>query len=272
MPPVDYLVCATERSGSTLLCEGLAASGVAGRPQEYFEALRATGLPRQPREYFEECSDPSLGGRLPPVETGPAAGEAGEVLLARAREEGTSPNGVFGAKIMWGHLDDFLARFGPLAPPRHPARRRRLEELFPGVRFVRVVRRDKVRQAISLWKAIQTAGWRAEEEADRRPVYDRAALDHLIRRQFQHEREWTRFFEEGRVEPLEISYERFSEAYEETLRSVLAWLGIPEAAEVPIGPPPLRRQADETSEAWHARYLEDAKRPGSAPAAAEAGA
>ena len=40
-PPVkptrSYLVCATPRSGSTLLCEGLESTGVAGRPREYFE-------------------------------------------------------------------------------------------------------------------------------------------------------------------------------------------------------------------------------------------
>ena len=33
------LVCATPRSGSTLLCALLAGTGVAGRPQEFFERL-----------------------------------------------------------------------------------------------------------------------------------------------------------------------------------------------------------------------------------------
>ena len=36
-----YLVCATQRSGSTLLCEALKATGVAGRPEEFFEARDA---------------------------------------------------------------------------------------------------------------------------------------------------------------------------------------------------------------------------------------
>src|SRR5438309_9224996 len=48
----SYLVCATPRSGSTLLCETLEATGVAGRPREYFEELKETGVPRRPREYF----------------------------------------------------------------------------------------------------------------------------------------------------------------------------------------------------------------------------
>ena len=55
---ISYLVCATQRSGSTLLCELLKGTEVAGVPDEFFEALRSTGLPRQPRQYFE---DPGAG-------------------------------------------------------------------------------------------------------------------------------------------------------------------------------------------------------------------
>ena len=53
---ISYLVCSTQRSGSTLLCELLRATDVAGVPDEYFEGLRETGLPRQPRQYFEDPS------------------------------------------------------------------------------------------------------------------------------------------------------------------------------------------------------------------------
>ena len=35
--------------------------------------------------------------------------------------------------------------------------------MFPSVAFVRVVRASKVRQAVSLWKAVQTATWRQED-------------------------------------------------------------------------------------------------------------
>ena len=35
-PSVSYLVCATGRSGSNLLCGLLRGTGVAGRPEEYF--------------------------------------------------------------------------------------------------------------------------------------------------------------------------------------------------------------------------------------------
>ena len=61
---ISYLVCATQRSGSTLLCELLRATDVAGVPDEYFERLRETGTPRQPRQYFEDPSVQDIAERL----------------------------------------------------------------------------------------------------------------------------------------------------------------------------------------------------------------
>ena len=65
-PMLSYLVCATQRSGSTLLCELLRATEVAGVPDEYFERLRDTGQPRQPRQYFEDPSVQDVAERLAP--------------------------------------------------------------------------------------------------------------------------------------------------------------------------------------------------------------
>ena len=36
-PTSSYLICTTPRSGSTFLSEALASTGVAGRPEEYFQ-------------------------------------------------------------------------------------------------------------------------------------------------------------------------------------------------------------------------------------------
>src|SRR3954471_16518163 len=109
-PARSYLVCATPRSGSTLLCELLAATGVAGRPEEPFERLLRAGLPRQPRDYFDRLADPA-GGRLAPLEPGaPERPEASRALWREALARGTTSNGVFAAKLMWGYFPDFLAR------------------------------------------------------------------------------------------------------------------------------------------------------------------
>ncbi len=115
-PAASYLVCATPRSGSTLLCETLLATGVAGRPREYFEELKETGVPRRPREYFWGLRSPEVL-RLLPAESDldrdnerqsswsreDYAGHLQSALLA-----GTTPNGVFASKMMWGYFPDFL--------------------------------------------------------------------------------------------------------------------------------------------------------------------
>src|SRR3712207_7978474 len=64
VPKRSYLVCATPRSGSTLLCHLLEQTGVAGRPEEYFEALRHSGRPRRPHEYFDRSRHPDIVERL----------------------------------------------------------------------------------------------------------------------------------------------------------------------------------------------------------------
>ena len=158
-----YLVCATERSGSTLLCELLAATGVAGRPEEYFEFLSATGRARQPREYFPEDADPSILELLAPLDA-PLAPVPHRLRLADALERGTTSNGVFGAKMMWAYLPDFLAHGEP-------------EEQLGPLRWVHVERRDTLAQAISLWRAVQTAQWRAgERDAEVEPVFHGRAI------------------------------------------------------------------------------------------------
>ena len=60
IPTTSYLVCATPRSGSTLLCDLLDQTGAAGHPEEYFEALRHSGIPRRAHEYF----DPERHGNI----------------------------------------------------------------------------------------------------------------------------------------------------------------------------------------------------------------
>jgi trehalose 2-sulfotransferase len=235
-----YLVCATPRSGSTLLCELLKGTGAAGCPAEYFETLRSTQYPRQPRQYFEGV--PEVQALLPEVDPGTpeTAFDWDGVLRA-----GTTPNGVFGAKIMWGHLEDLWPRLGA----------RRLEDVLPRLRYVRVARADKVAQAVSLWIAIQTQRWRddGEDEAPHDPVYSFAAIRHLVAQLTDHERAWDEWLA-GR-DPISVPYERLAAAPAETVGALLAELGIdgrvPEVAR-------MRRQAGERSREWIERYGQEA--------------
>ncbi len=271
----SYLVCATPRSGSTLLCETLLATGVAGRPREYFEALKETGLPRRPREYFWGLRSPEVIRLLPHDANIDTSAERSATWeredyrrhLDWAIAEGTTPNGVFGAKMMWGYFNDFLElargipRFGGMGDGSL------LNAAFPGLHYVFISRNDKVRQAVSLWRALQTWVWRKEAGAPadeplpaQRAVYSFDAIDHLLDRLRRHEDGWRGFFFRIGQRPLSIVYEDVVGDLEGSVTRVLAEVGIaaPDGWSLPERTP--SRQSDELSESWVQNYLEDVSR------------
>jgi trehalose 2-sulfotransferase len=250
-PHRSYFVCATPRSGSTLLCKSLAATGVAGRPTEYFERLRHSGLPREPREYFEGTAEPGVLDLLPPSRIGDPAAADLDRELPRYLQEGTTPNGVFGAKLMWGYFADLLARLG--ATPGGAAVEA-LSARFGPLSWVQVTRADKVAQAVSLWRAIQTRAWSAADPPEAHPVYDARGIRHLRDQLLEQDAAWSAWFAAKGIRPHVVEYERFAADHTATLRGVLAHLGL-EVERIPD--PPTHRQGDERSDRWVARFNEE---------------
>jgi LPS sulfotransferase NodH len=257
---ISYLVCATQRSGSTLLCELLKGTEVAGVPDEFFEALRATGLPRQPRQYFDTPELADIAERLAPTEPGrPAQRGEFEGWFSYALQRGTSPNGVFGAKMMWNYFDDFRARVRELPGLGEVTFNEALDALFPQLRIVFVRRRNKVAQAVSLWKAVQTQQWRNEDDLSRGDApaeYDYRALKHLVNELHLWDARWEDWFHATGREPVRVIYEDFVNTRAATVGRVLDALAInPREPESQMGP--MKPQADDVSHDWVSRFRED---------------
>jgi trehalose 2-sulfotransferase len=254
---ISYLVCATPRSGSTLLCEALKATGRAGRPEEYFEAVPSTGVPREPRDYLAGLGDAEAQRLIEGARTrAPDYSDVRDVRryeehLARVREWGTTPNGVFGAKVMWAHLVDLAVLTGYGSPVEATA------ELFGEPRCLWVRREDRVRQAVSLWRAMQTQSWRSEA-AEREPRYSFAALRHLAGALAADDAAWERFFATSGLPVLEIGYGGLVRDLEGTLDRALDHVGVPHARGDLDCTPPMRRQSDDLSDAWVAAYEREA--------------
>ncbi len=257
-PDNSYLVCATPRSGSTLLCEMLRATGVAGTPLEHFEVLRRWGQPRQPREYFDEVADPGVLELLAPLAAGRPDEEPAAAWRERILREGTTANGVWGGKLMWGHVEDLLSRARELDGLAGADLATVLQALLGDVRLVLVTRVDKVAQAVSLWRAVQTQRWSAAAGAPRRPhdaQYSYAAIDHLVAQLEAHDAAWRNWFAQHAASaPLELSYEQVGADPRAAVQQVLRFAGLPAAA---VADPPLRPQRDDRSQEWAARYASE---------------
>jgi trehalose 2-sulfotransferase len=265
-----YLICATPRSGSTLLCEALANTGVAGRPEEYYQHRRKTGLPRRPREYFESAHIPEVErilGDYARVDDEPSLFDPRRFAtyadyIDWTVERATTPNGIFGAKVMWAYFGGFLSRLREL-PGRDGAPDAALvPSLFPNIRYVFVTRADKARQAVSLWRALQTWTWRRDRHDDSPPrgtlTYSYAGIDHLRRSIEEEERCWHAYFDEAGVTPRTIVYEHLAVRYEDTAADVVRYLGLEPASVRMEGRRQMRRQADALSAEWVTRYRADA--------------
>ncbi|HYQ13262.1 MAG TPA: Stf0 family sulfotransferase [Solirubrobacterales bacterium] len=283
-PSRSYLVCATPRSGSTLVCQALKATGVAGRPEEYFEALRHSGRPRRPEEYFGGMDDRSvldhLGERTvgdDPQPRSPLWSRAAyDRYLDWAMETGTTDNGVFGAKLMWGYFEDFVSLLRNVPSYRDVPLEDLMTTVFPEVTFIRVVRANKIRQAVSLWKAVQTATWREQDAIqsasvgldDSEPPYKSFIQDHRPQLRFhynaiahlldgilQEEASWDAFFEHCGISPILVLYENFAADYETSTVRVLERLrlSLPEAFAFE---PRMKRQSDGINDDWARRFSE----------------
>jgi LPS sulfotransferase NodH len=264
---ISYLVCATQRSGSTLLCELLRATDVAGVPDEYFETLRSTGLPRQPRQYFEDESVQDIAERLPPTMPGnPEQPGEFEPWFRYVLQRGSTLNGVFGAKMMWNYLDEFKLRMAELPGLDGLSFNERLDAVFPRLKIIFMRRRDKVAQAVSLWKANQTQQWRTESESDSEVIeteevlgaeYDYRAIEYLLNELHLWDARWEEWFHATGREPIRVFYDEFTVSRAATIGRVLDALGIDPPA--PQGKKPMRRQADERSRDWVARFRSDSE-------------
>jgi LPS sulfotransferase NodH len=269
-----YLVCATQRSGSTLLCELLKTTGAAGRPEEYFEAMRDTGIPPHPRDFLAGLARTGLGIRDDPEPPDAPAYSSLTGLpdyrahLRRTRELGTTANGVFGAKLMFNQLPELRALAAGLPEFSGLELDALLGRLLGGVgragevRYIWVSRRDKVRQAVSMWKALQTRRWQAGPTGERvAPRYRYEGIDHLVHRFEAEDEGWRRFFHRRGIEPLKITYEDDLESdAEAAVRRVLDWIGVVP----PAGWRPQRtvhRQSDAVSDDWVAAYDRDRGAP-----------
>ena len=230
-----YLICSVQRTGSWLLCHALEDTGVLGVPAEYFH--------RGDEQFWR--------GRWEAVTE--------EAFLQALRERPATANGVWGSKMMWNYFADALARLRAwprLSLPSDAADPDVLAAAFPGLRYVWLRRDDKLRQAISLWRAGAT-GQYALADGERPappPPFDRDAIDRLVQWAEEGEAGWRGWFAAHSITPFEIVYEDMTPRLTTAVRDLAAFLGVPLPRGLAPVRPRLRRQADQHTERLVERF------------------
>lgn len=263
MPPhTSYWIWFSPRTGSTLLCELLASTEVAGRPQEHFNIEAENGISMAQKYEVSNYVE----------------------LRQKIWDLGATPNGVFGVKsslftARWNPLCEEMAAlrfedenlrgtFGSRSE-RIPAEVQKNNfqvlwgDLFPNCKHIYLSRRNKVRQAVSWWKAIKNESWHLREGENQQDEaafyeqhYDFDALSHLFKEAVLREAATQAYFLENDIQPLNLFYEDFIQDIPGTIQQIFRYLEL-EPASLPATKAPLRRTATENSEVWVQRFRTD---------------
>ncbi len=234
-----YVICGVARSGSNLLSDGLRETGRAGRPNQFFYS--------EFQSFFRDRQS------LPH--------DISFLDYVRAVIKGTATsNEVFGFKLMGAYLDDFLARLRLTSAfgGNETSDLELLYNAFPRLRFIRIWRRNKLRQAISKARATQTGLWKVQPGKDEtgQAQFDRALIERSLRSAVEQEKVWDEFFARNQIEPFVVEYEELCREYEATIRATLKFLQITLPRGKKINPPVTKKQSDAISDEWERRYNE----------------
>ncbi len=227
MTPDAYFVCATPRTGSSLLLGLLESTGVAGHPEAYFrDQDQAAWAERWGLGATDDYLD----------------------FVRAARGAGTTPNGVFGARLMWGTLDEVVAKLGPAGSDLAV-----LERAFGRLAFVYLWRDDVLAQAVSRVRAEQTGVWWGGQPGPRGadPDYDAGAITAYTEEINAHNAAWRSWFTRHGVGPHLVRYEDLDADNAGVTAGILDLLEVRAAGPIL---PRHQRQADDLNQAWITRY------------------
>jgi trehalose 2-sulfotransferase len=238
-PKQSYIIWFSQRTGSTLLCGALADTGIAGRPTELLNDYATFDL----RRLFDA--------------------DDAATLQQKIWQSGTTPNGVFGLKVSFSEPHNtMMTKQLPTLPGcpqgNHP-RVAAWQHALPNCKHIFLTRRNRVRLAVSWWRAIRSGEWHRasgvrDGENPRRDDYRFDAIRQLLLEADLREAGIQEFLAAGGITPLTVVYEDFVADFEGTLRRILAFLEVPGREGVVIPAPRYARLADQLSEAWALRF------------------
>jgi len=244
VPARGYVLCASPRSGSTLLCDLLTQTGSAGHPQSYF-------MPASIPDYAREWG---LSVEMP---------EWNRSYVDAVLEHGNAGTGSFGMRIMWRDMTGFLEHLRRLYP-NLDSDVDILRNVLGVERLVHLSRDDRVAEAVSLVLAKQTGLWHRNADGSERernappapPRYDHDEIDLELRLLDAEAAGWSAWFDESEIVPLAITYEELAANPSDTLLRVIEHVGGRIS-----GPIETRtsRLATELNAEWSARFRRESE-------------
>ena len=216
-PLRKYILCSSQRSGSTVYCRLLRMTGVLGAPSEYLVLQKvASDVPEADADALVRTA------------------------MDRMQEHATQ-NGITGVKLHFHQFEEFSGRV-PLGA-------------FGGFDlWVYVDRRDVIAQAVSLARAWQTHQYSSRHDAHGEASYSFDLIASAKRRLERDKAGWGNYFENHGIRPRIVNYEDIVDDPEGTVGIVLQSFGVTSARPVSLADVKLSVQRTDESVEWVERF------------------
>jgi LPS sulfotransferase NodH len=222
----SYVVASSYRCGSTFFCSQLWRTGVLGAPGEYLNVGEGRMLRDVMARRLQAASPEDYFAKL----------------LARR----TSRNGVFGMKAHFHHFEAALNWCPSMI------------RLLSPVTYIYLNRRDKLVQAVSMARAMQTDAWTSMDGVVETTLrYDEGLITQCLEEIRRQRLGWLRWFEINNIAPFVVNYEDLLADGAGVIRGVVELLGVQNDEPEEVRPPLVARQGDEVNIAWALRFRRD---------------
>ena len=192
-----------------------------GRPLEYFNGPG--------RRHFEDPTYP----------------DDPELQVRRILSDGATPNGIYSLKLFPFQLDAVQDHI-------------QWTRLLPELRFVHLVRRDMLGQALSWSRAIQTVQYRHDQKPQAVANYDASHIMKCLHDIARLNARWEVYFAANGILPLKLVYENFLADPQQGVEEVSRHIGLKASPQSDMSKITVQRQSDDLSDVWRQRFLLDA--------------
>jgi trehalose 2-sulfotransferase len=233
---IYYIICTTSRSGSNLLCNLLENTGIAGKnisERCYRNILESIDWEKKDlKKFFEEMFEESRKGN------------------------------VSGFKIMWAHIECIIEVISRSKRYKNISVYDIPKFLPKDIKYIWLVRKNKIRQAISFDKCKQGKIFKIKKDSKiRQKEYPIFRIENIIHGQvslMNDDLQWEKFFKKNKIKPLKREYEEFSINFKETIITILKYLGITIPKKL-IVKTDLLKQSNNMTEEWINKYYQTSR-------------
>ena len=221
-PKTYYMICSTGRSGSSLLGSLLINTGIMGVPHEYFSdahgkpLIERFGIPTAPTFDFNK-------------------------YFTAIEKWRTTSNGVFGIKA---HINQCLPHFKSGFIKQH----------FKNLKFIHILRRNIVAQAVSWSIANQTGKWTSHGTMKKAAEYNFENILRGISVSTTQNAIWDQFFIVNGISPHIIFYEDLLVSPGDVIQGVVDYVGVDAKVSVDLASAALEKQGTKINKMWEERF------------------